>query len=122
MFALRMRPIEVTCERCRERRADVDAGAGWYLASTIHNLISITVNENELCVLCFAILEEEQKGVWIARRHIGIYLHVCPFLHLHHLMFSSNPPPFRSSRFFTARTMFRPARIIIITAFVSMCV
>lgn len=103
MFALRMRPIEVTCERCRERRADVDAGAGRYLASTIHNLISITVNENELCVLCFAILEEEQKGVWIARRHIGIYLHVCPFLHLHHLMFSSNPPPFRSLRFFLPR-------------------
>lgn len=39
MFAPRMRPIEITCERYRERRerrADVDAGAGRYLlASTI---------------------------------------------------------------------------------------
>jgi len=62
MFALRMRPIEITRKRCRERRADIDAGVCRYFSFGNSYLISVTVNENELCALCFAIVEEEQKG------------------------------------------------------------
>lgn len=109
-----MRPIEITCKRRRRerqrRQADVDAGAGRYLlASTTFRFgFHHAVNENELSVLRFAIVEEEQKGVRIARRLYRNILYMSVRSYVSTIWSSSllQSPPFRSSPFlFTARTV-----------------
>lgn len=120
MFAPRMRPIEITCERRRRERRERRAGAGRYLlASTTFRFgFHHAVNENELSVLRFAIVEEEQKGV---RCHIPEYIiRVCPFLHLHHQELfcpSISSFSFLALSFYCAHGRF--ARTVIVTVSVS---
>lgn len=114
-----MRPIEITCERRRRERRE----RRYLLASTTFRFgFHHAVNENELSVLRFAVVEEEQKGVRIARRHIPEYyiIRVCPFLHLHHLELFS---PSISSFSFLALSFYctrgRSARTVNVTVSVS---